>query len=99
MTDAKYYCLIDETGTVANIIMWDGVSAYNPPQGHKLVQSTSGGLGDVYDDQQKTFTKVEQQIIEVVKPPSLEERLDALQQQVDSLSQTVSVKAAPLTEG
>lgn len=33
----KRYAVIDPEGTVANVIIWDEVSPWEPPEGHSLV--------------------------------------------------------------
>lgn len=43
-----HYCIIDGTGNVINVIIWDGVSAYTPPAGTTLIQSNTAGIGWTY---------------------------------------------------
>ncbi len=40
--------LIDETGTVVNVIEIQDDSSYSPPEGHKLVASATASVGDTY---------------------------------------------------
>lgn len=49
------YAVIDKNGIVQNIIIYDGVSPYNPGAGLTLVQSDTAGIGDTYDG--VNFTK------------------------------------------
>lgn len=49
------YALVKD-GVVVNVIVWDGKSPFNPPDGHLLVQSfTNANIGDLFDGQ--IFTK------------------------------------------
>jgi hypothetical protein len=46
------YAIIDANGNVLNIIVWDGVSEYNPGTGLQLIQISEGqtvNIGDVYN--------------------------------------------------
>jgi hypothetical protein len=49
----KTYALIDSTGTVVNLPLWDGVTEYQPTDEsgvpYVLVQSDTAQIGDVYD--------------------------------------------------
>lgn len=42
------YCVIDASGNVVNVIIWDGVSVYVPPVGTILIQSNAAGIGWTY---------------------------------------------------
>lgn len=39
MVVVKRYAVIDATGRCVNVILWDGVTPYEPPPGCTLVQS------------------------------------------------------------
>ena len=49
--------IVNEEGKVINIIVWDGVSPWNPPKGHIAIQHDSIDIGDLYDHMAKTLTK------------------------------------------
>lgn len=42
------YAVIDPSGLVVNVILWDGVSEWQPPDGHQAVPLTKGGIGWTY---------------------------------------------------
>jgi hypothetical protein len=42
MAEIKRYAVIDEsTGKVVNIILWDGVSGWSPPEGCSVREATA----------------------------------------------------------
>lgn len=51
------YAIINQQGPVVNVILWDGIQPYLPPQDHILVFSPICDIGDTYDLQQKVFIK------------------------------------------
>ena len=42
------YAVIDSSGNVVNVIVWDGITPYNPGAGLTLVQSDTAARGDTY---------------------------------------------------
>jgi hypothetical protein len=45
------YAIIDNTGLVVNVILWDGESEWQPPEGYQAVELTDGaGIGWTYAD-------------------------------------------------
>ena len=42
------YALIDAQGNVDNIVIWDGLPDWTPPQGYTTVQSDTAGIGWTY---------------------------------------------------
>jgi len=44
------YLVVDTTGTVINVIEWDGVTPHEPPGGTTLVKHDSAGIGWTTDD-------------------------------------------------
>lgn len=71
MSDVKNYALVNSNNIVVNVIGWDGVSAYAIPDGMKLVQSNSVGIGHSYDPVAKTFTNPNLNAILVAVTPSM----------------------------
>jgi len=54
----KKYALINSDNKVVNIIIWDGVSFYNPGQGLQLIEILEGtvvDIGYIYDG--RTFNQ------------------------------------------
>jgi hypothetical protein len=45
------YALIDNTGLVVNVVVWNGKSDWQPPEGQQLVELSDGaGIGWTYSD-------------------------------------------------
>lgn len=45
------YALIDDTGLVVNVVIWDGESTWQPPEDQQLVELPAGvGIGWTYVD-------------------------------------------------
>lgn len=55
------YCLIDAAGNVVNVILYDGISPYKPPEGLTLVQSDVAGIGWTYANGVFTNPNADQQ--------------------------------------
>jgi hypothetical protein len=45
------YATVDSSNTVVNVILWDGVTPYDPGDGFILIQSDNAQIGDVWDGQ------------------------------------------------
>lgn len=57
----KRHAVIDQDGNVVNVIIWDGVCKWKPPEGHIVVQHDLVDSGDVYNFSTRRFTKVADQ--------------------------------------
>lgn len=44
------YAIIDQTGLVVNVTIWDGTSSWAPPKGCTAVPLEDGGIGWSYVD-------------------------------------------------
>lgn len=44
------YAVVDLSGLVVNVILWDGVASYVPEEGQSLVCSDVAKIGDIYAD-------------------------------------------------
>lgn len=42
------YVVIDETFTITNVIVWDGISNWSPPTDHSVYQSDTAQIGDIF---------------------------------------------------
>lgn len=51
------YAVINQQGSVVNIIIWDGIAEYLPRAGHSLIFAPAGDIGDSYDFEQDVFIK------------------------------------------
>jgi hypothetical protein len=49
---------------VENIIVWDGVTPYTPPEGTILVRTDTAGIGWIYDPATGEFTPPAEPVIE-----------------------------------
>jgi hypothetical protein len=49
------YAVINASYVVVNIIKWDGVSQWSPPQNHTAIYGPTACIGDIYDPIKKTF--------------------------------------------
>lgn len=54
------YAVIDGNGLVVNLVDWDGVSAWAPPEGCTAVQTTMAGPGWSFADGVFTAPPVEE---------------------------------------
>jgi hypothetical protein len=51
------YAVINEKNTVVNVIAWDGIAKWTPPEGHRLEQHEDVGIGDVWIEELKQFVR------------------------------------------
>jgi hypothetical protein len=50
------HAIIDSEGNVRNVVIWEG-KEWLPPRNHLVVASEICDIGDVYNDDEKTFLK------------------------------------------
>lgn len=50
------YAMINSENFVVNVIAWDSVTSYTPPEGNILVKSDTANIGDIYDPSNGIFT-------------------------------------------
>lgn len=82
---SKRYAYINTKSLVVeNVIEWDGITPYVPPEHVVLLMSDTVQIGHLYDPDSKTFT-VPQPPAAVEKPPTDEERITALEAQLAAL--------------
>jgi len=43
----KKYALVNSENKVVNIIVWDGASVYEPPEGTQLIELSDGAYVDI----------------------------------------------------
>ena len=54
------HAVIDrKTGQVVNVIMYDGVSQWAPPQGHHLHKSEECDIGDTFDFEKNVIVRAD----------------------------------------
>ena len=53
----KTYAVVDESGMVINVIVWDGVSDWHPPARCFAYGSDTACIGDFFDLDTQTFIK------------------------------------------
>lgn len=51
------HAVINPEGKVVNVIIWDGVSLWNPPKGHIAVQDNLVNHEDTYDFDKKIIIR------------------------------------------
>ena len=39
------YAIVDQTGLVVNVALWDGKTPWQPPEGHLAIPLIEGGIG------------------------------------------------------
>jgi hypothetical protein len=49
------YVVLDSTNHVVNVIVWDGVTEYNPGDGFTLIRSDTAEIGEVYIPDHEAF--------------------------------------------
>lgn len=52
----RHAIIENESKKVVNCVEWNGAE-WLPPRNHLVVQSDSANIGDIYNEQTKTFTK------------------------------------------
>jgi len=50
--EPKRYALVDANGLVVNVILWDGVEEFTPPDKTQAIQSDTAQRGDTWDGTQ-----------------------------------------------
>jgi hypothetical protein len=74
------YAVIDSSSVVTNIVIWDGTSIWEAPDGCTAVLSDDAGIGFTYKNGVFTpNTPVE------IPEPSVEQQISDLKQQLDLL--------------
>jgi rRNA processing protein Gar1 len=48
------HAIVDKDNKVINIVIWEG-KEWLPPRGHKVIQSDSANIGDIYDPVKNVF--------------------------------------------
>ena len=46
-----------ETGEVVNVIAWDGIAKWAPPEGHYTIPHEDCGRGDFWDEKRQDFMR------------------------------------------
>lgn len=44
------YAIVDQTGLVVNVTVWDGETPWQPPEGHFAIPLLEGGIGWTFAD-------------------------------------------------
>ncbi|CAB4132680.1 hypothetical protein UFOVP255_45 [uncultured Caudovirales phage] len=50
------YAVINSENLVVNVVVWDGVSPWSPPEGCSVIQSDTAGIGSTYNPIEGSFT-------------------------------------------
>ncbi len=59
------YAVVNEKNEVVNVIAWDGVSLWNPPEGHSIQKNEDVGRGDIWMESIQDFVRP----LKNLKPP------------------------------
>ena len=54
---ARYAVVNKETNEVVNVIEWDGVSKWSPPEDHYTMLTQGCAIGDFWDDKRDDFVR------------------------------------------
>ena len=54
-----------ETGEVVNVVAWDGVAKWMPPEGHYTIPHEDCARGDFWDEKKQDFMRP----LKTMKPP------------------------------
>ena len=61
----RYAVINEETGEVINVIAWDGLTNWSPPNGHSVMRSEECSRGDFWDEKRNDFIRT----LKNIKPP------------------------------
>lgn len=53
------HAIINNENVVTNVMEWDGVSEWKPPEGFYLIDSEIAASGDIYDRENNVFLKLD----------------------------------------
>ncbi len=74
------YAVINEKGEVVNVIAWDGVAQWKPPEGHRVLPHHDVARGDIWSESLDDFVRP----LKNLKPPedeiSIKERKAAYEE-------------------
>lgn len=55
---SKRHAVVNDKGHVVNVIIWDGVSPWSPPEGHIVIRDDHVDIGDRWDHKVEQLVKV-----------------------------------------
>ncbi len=59
------YAVIDQNNRVSNVIMWDGVTEWQPPAGYSVKETHEAGMGDIWMEDLQDYVRP----LSIMKPP------------------------------
>lgn len=51
------YAVIDQNNRVTNVIMWDGLTEWEPPAGFMVKESHEAGMGDIWMEDLQDYVR------------------------------------------
>lgn len=62
---ASRYAVIDQNSRVINVIMWDGITEWQPPTGCMVKETHEAGMGDIWMEDLQDYVRP----LSMLKPP------------------------------
>jgi hypothetical protein len=59
------YAVIDQNNLVTNVIMWDGVTQWKPPEGYVVKETQEAAMGDIWMENLQDYVRP----LSIMKPP------------------------------
>ncbi len=59
------YAVIDQKNVVTNVIMWDGVTQWQPPAGYVVKETQEAAMGDIWMENLQDYVRP----LSIMKPP------------------------------
>ena len=59
------YAVIDQNNVVTNVVMWDGVTQWQPPAGYVVKETQEAGMGDIWMENLQDYVRP----LSIMKPP------------------------------
>lgn len=82
--------VVNKEGKVVNVIIWDGVTKFNPPDDHVLIRNDEVNINYMWDHEQQVLFKPEPIVQEIEIKPQVS--LEDLQRQLDELKAQLVTK-------
>lgn len=82
--------VVNKEGKVVNVIVWDGVTQFNPPDDHILIRHEEININDMWDHEQQVLFKQEPIVQEIEIKPQVS--LEDIQRQLDELKAQLVTK-------
>ncbi len=71
------YAVLNKENVVVNVIVWDGIANWKPPEGHRVVRNEDCSRGDIWDEQLNDYLRP----LKLLKLPEDEESINQRREQ------------------